>query len=180
MSYHFTIDQLICAVLVLLLLLAAAVAGVGLQRGTRTRAFRIRFGSEYNRAVLQYGSPRKAEARLAGRNTHADALKISELSFAERKRFDVEWEIVQSRFVYEPTAAVTEADDLIATLLEARGYPREIFEQRAADVSVTHPRVMEDYRAAHAIATRFHPAEASAQELRTAMIQFRAVFHEFL
>jgi hypothetical protein len=180
MSHHFTIDQFICAVLVLVVLLAVAVAFVGLQRGIRTPAFRDRFGSEYDRAVLQYGTPRKAEARLAGRNTRAGALQISELSFAGRKRLDAEWQTVQSRFVYDPTTAVTEADDLIATLLEARGYPTEIFEQRAADVSVTHPRVMEDYRAAHAIAMRSHPAEASAQELRTAMTQFRTIFHEFL
>ena len=83
-----------------------------------------------------------------------DALKIRELGATERERFVAEWQTVQSRFVDHPKAAVTEADDLIAALLEARGYPKDSFEQRAADVSVTYPRVMENYRVAHAIAVR--------------------------
>ena len=82
---------------------------------------------------------------------------------------------MQSRFVDHPKAAVTEADDLIAALLEARGYPKDGFEQRAADVSVSYPRVMEDYRVAHAIAVR---AQAGTEELRTAMIQYRSIFDE--
>ena len=107
-----------------------------------------------------------------------DALKIRELGANERARFVAEWQTVQSRFVDHPKAAVTEADDLIAALLEARGYPKDSFEQRAADVSVTYPRVMENYRVAHAIAVRPYRGEASTEELRTAMIQYRAIFDE--
>jgi hypothetical protein len=69
---------------------------------------------------------------------------------------------------------------LVAALLEARGYPKDTFEQRAADVSVTYPRVMQDYRVAHAIAVRPGRAEASTEELRTAMIQYRAIFDELV
>ncbi len=87
---------------------------------------------------------------------------------------------MQSRFLDHPEAAVTEADDLIAALLEARGYPKDSFEQRAADVSVTYPRVMENYRVAHAIAVRPGRAEASTEELRTAMIQYRTIFDEIV
>jgi hypothetical protein len=85
---------------------------------------------------------------------------------------------VQSRFVDHPRAAVTEANDLINALLEARGYPMVGFEQRAADVSVTYPRVMENYRIAHGIAVRHAGAEATTEELRTAMIQYRSIFDE--
>ena len=101
--------------------------------------FRNRFGSEYDRAVLKHGSPRKAEAKLADRETRVEALKIRDLGVTERDRFVAEWHTVQSRFVDHPKAAVTEADDLINALLEARGYPRASFEQRAADLSVTLP-----------------------------------------
>jgi hypothetical protein len=87
---------------------------------------------------------------------------------------------VQSRFLDHPEAAVTEADDLIAALLEARGYPKSNFEQRAADVSVTYPRVMENYRAAHAIAVLPYRAEEITEKLRTAMIQYRATFNELI
>jgi hypothetical protein len=170
MYFHFTNAQLIFALVVLIFLAVVAVVGFVHQRGIRTQALRTRFGSEYDRAVLEHGSSRKAEAKLAGRKTRG----------SERERFVAEWQTVQSRFVDHPKAAVTEADDLIAALLESRGYPKDSFEQRAADISVTYPRVMENYRAAHAIAVRPGRAEASTEELRTAMIQYRAIFDELV
>src|SRR5580698_10860925 len=178
MNYHFTNAELIGAAVVLLFLVIVAVVGIVHKRRTRTRTLRNRFGSEYDRAVVEHGSSRKAEARLADRETRVDALQIRELGATERERFVAEWYTVQSRFVDHPKAAVTEADDLIAALLEARGYPKNSFEQRAADVSVTYPRVMENYRVAHAIAVRPGRTEASTEELRTAMIQYRAIFDE--
>ena len=180
MFNQFTNAQIISAVVVLIFLVVVAVVGFVHRRGTRTLAFRNRFGSEYDRAVQEHGSSRKAEAKLADRETRVEALKIRELGATERERFVAEWQTVQSRFVDHPKAAVTEADDLIAALLEARGYPKDSFEQRAADVSVTYPRVMENYRVAHAIAVRPHQAEASTEELRTAMIQYRAIFDELV
>ena len=150
------------------------------RRKVRTLAFRNRFGSEYDRAVVQHGSPREAEAKLADRETRVDALTIRELGATERERFVTEWHTVQSRFVDHPTIAVTEADNLINALLEARGYPQSDFEQRAADVSVNYPRVIEKYRVAHAIAVRLGEAEASTEELRTAMIQYRDIFDDLL
>jgi hypothetical protein len=180
MFYHFTNAQLISAVVVLIFLVFVAVVGFVHRRGTRTLAFRNRFGSEYDRAVLEHGSSRKAEAKLADRETRVDALKIRELGVAERERFVAKWQTVQSRFVDHPEAAVTEADDLTAALLEARGYPQANFEQRAADVSVHFPRVMEDYRRAHSIAVRLGQVEASTEEQRTAIIQYRAIFDDLL
>jgi hypothetical protein len=180
MNYQFTNVQLICAAVVLVFLLVAAVVGFVRHRRTRTLAFRNRFGSEYDRAVLEHGSSRKAEAKLADRETRVDALNIRDLGATERERFIAEWQTVQSRFVDHPKAAVTEADDLIADLLGSRGYPKDNFEQRAADVSVTYPRVMENYRVAHAIAVRPGHSEASTEELRIAMIQYRTIFDELV
>ena len=159
MGYYFSTTQLITAVVILVFLVVVAVVGFVHHRNTRTSALRNRFGSEYDRAVLEHGSLRKAEAKLVDRETRVDALKIRELGATEQERFIAEWQTVQSRFVDHPKAAVTEADELIAALLEARGYPKDSFEQRAADVSVTYPRVMENYRVAHAIAVRPGRAE---------------------
>lgn len=178
MLYHFTYTQLIVAAVVLAILVVIAVAAYLQHRKAKTAAFRNRFGSEYDRAVLEHGSSQKAEAKLADRETRVETLKIRDLGATERERFVSEWQTVQSRFVDHPKAAVTEADDLIAALLEARGYPKDSFEQRAADVSVTYPRVMENYRVAHAIAVRPSQTEASTEELRIAMIQYRAIFDE--
>jgi hypothetical protein len=180
MPYHFTNAQLIVAAVVLAVFVLIAVAAYLQHRRNKTAAFRKRFGSEYDRAVVEHGSSRKAETKLADRETRVDTLKIRELGATERERFVAEWQVVQSRFVDHPKAAVTEADDLIAALLEARGYPKDNFEQRAADVSVTYPRVMENYRVAHAIAVRPGRSEASTEELRTAMIQYRSIFDELV
>jgi hypothetical protein len=177
---QFTETQLIIAAVVLVFLVIVAVVAFEHRRKTRTLALRNRFGSEYDREVTQHGSWRKAEAKLADRETRVDALKIRELGPTERERFVSEWQMVQSRFVDHPKAAVNEADDLIAALLEARGYPKNNFEQRAADISVTYPRVMENYRVAHDIAVRPGRVEASTEELRTAMIQYRTIFDELV
>ncbi len=150
------------------------------RRKAKTAAFRKRFGSEYYRAVREQGSSDKAEAKLADRESRVHALKIRDLGVTERERFAAEWQTVQSRFLDHPEAAVTEADDLIAALLEARGYPKESFDQRAADVSVLYSDVMENYRAAHAIAVLPYRAEKSTEKLRTAMIQYRAIFDEIV
>ena len=179
MHYHFTNAQLIIVVTVLVLV-AIVVTEYLRRRKARTAAFRNRFGSEYDRAVLERGSSHKAEANLADRESRVHALKIRELGARERERFVAEWQTVQSRFLDHPEAAVTEADDLIAALLAARGYPKDSFEQRAADVSVLYSGAMENYRAAHAIAVRPYRAEESTEELRTAMIQFRAIFDEIV
>jgi hypothetical protein len=180
MFNHITNAETIVAAVILFLVLAIAVGIYLKYHKTKTLALRNRFGSEYDRAVLEHGSSRKAEAKLADRETRMDALRIRELGATERVRFIAEWQTVQSRFVDHPKAAVTEADDLIASLLEARGYPKGTFEQRAADVSVTYPRVMESFRVAHAIAVRPGRADASTEELRTAMIQYRTIFDELV
>jgi hypothetical protein len=172
-----TNTQLLFAAVVLVLVIVIAVAGYIEHHRTRTLALRNRFGTEYDRAVLKNGT-RAAESKLDDRKTRVDTLVIRDLGVTERERFVTEWHTVQSRFVDHPRASVTEADDLINALLEARGYPQVSFEQRAADLSVSYPCVMENYRAAHAIAVRLGQVEATTEELRSAMIQYRAIFDE--
>jgi hypothetical protein len=180
MGYNFTTTQLIAAAVILVVVVLIAVGALVERRRIRTRAFRNRFGTEYDRAVLKHGSAGRAESNLAARETRVEALRIRELGVTERERFVTEWQTVQSRFVDHPKAAVAEADDLINALLEARGYPQASFEQRAADVSVHYPRVMESYRVAHSISFRHGAADATTEELRTAMIQYRAIFDDLL
>jgi ABC-type multidrug transport system fused ATPase/permease subunit len=180
MGYNFTETQILVAAFVLVILIVIAIAAYVEKRKTRTAALRSRFGSEYARAVDKHGSAREAEAKLAERETRVSGLKIRELGVSERERFQTEWHTVQARFLDHPRLAVTESDDLINALLEARGYPESGFEQRAADVSVHFPRVMQDYRHAHSIAFRLGHVEATTEELRTAMIEYRAIFDDLL
>jgi len=150
------------------------------RRRKKTAALKNRFGSEYDRAVVTHGSERKAQAKLEDREKRVEKLNIRELGATERERFIADWLAVQSRFVDHPKGAVTEADELVTSLLQARGYPVAGFEQRAADVSVDYPLVMENYRAAQDIAVRHGKIDATTEELRTAMIHYRAIFDELV
>src|ERR1035437_4785012 len=162
--YHFTNTQIALAAVVLIVVVLIAVSAYLEHRKTKTQAFRNRFGTEYDRAVTKFGPSHKAEAKLADRESRVVALKIRNLGPPEHDRFASEWNTVQSRFVDHPKAAVTEADDLINSLLAARGYTGSGFEQRADDLSVAYPRVVENYRLAHAVAVRHDSNEASTEE----------------
>jgi hypothetical protein len=168
------------------LVAVAAVVIVGLvwlsvrQRRTMTADLRKRFGPEYEEAVREHGSARRAEAQLAGRAKRVNGLNIRDLDPAQRERFSRQWQALQSRFVDEPKGAVAEADALVSSLIQARGYPVADFNQRAADISVHHPQVVANYRSAHEIAVLLGQGNTSTEELRTAMIHFRSLFEELM
>ncbi|MGA7318774.1 MAG: hypothetical protein WBX22_32950 [Silvibacterium sp.] len=180
MHIDLTDPRLIVGVVVIALLIAVGVALYLRSRSKISARFRKRYGPEYDRAVLEHGSDRKAEKKLADRETRVESLKIRSLGAAERERFVADWQSVQSRFVDHPKRSVTAADELVFSLMQARGYPVADFDQRAADISVDHPRLVENYRAAHGVAVRIGRDEASTEELRTAMIQYRGLFDELV
>jgi hypothetical protein len=177
-----TLDpKLIILAVVVILGIAAVVIWLYMRkRRSTTAGLRQKFGPEYERAVREQGSERKAEAKLADRQERVEKLNIRELDPAERERFSNQWESVQSRFVDSPKGAVAEADDLVSALMKARGYPVSDFDQRAADISVDHPRVVENYRSAHAIALRAGKDAATTEDLRTAMIHYRSLFEDLV
>jgi len=150
------------------------------KRRSTTADLRQRFGPEYERAVQTHGSERKAEAKLADREKRVEKLNIRDLDAMEHERFSKQWASVQSRFVDSPKGAVAEADDLVSSLMKTRGYPVSDFDQRAADISVDHPRVVENYRSAHEIALRVGKDAATTEDLRTAMIHYRSLFEELV
>lgn len=150
------------------------------RRRTATAELRERFGPEYALAVGQHGSERQAEAQLVAREKRVETFKIRDLDPATRERASSQWLALQSRFVDDPTAAVTEADALVSVVMQARGYPVGDFTQRAADISVDHPRVVANYRSAHEIALRLAKGEANTEDLRTAMIHYRSLFEELV
>ena len=131
---------------------------------------RERFGPEYDRAVRDAGSAEKAETMLAERARRVKTLKIHPLSHEQVDTFAREWHRVQAMFVDDPDGAVAAADRLVTEVMTARGYPIEDFEARAADLSVQHPRVVENYRIARALSTRRERGEAATEELRQAVV----------
>jgi|ERR1700733_2262896 hypothetical protein len=180
MLFNFTNAQLMVAAVVLALAVVIAVVGYVTYRKTRTQGFRKRFGLEYDRAVLKHGSSSNAEAKLADREARVKTLGLRDIGATDRERFIADWQAVQARFIDHPKSAVTQADELISSLLSARGYPRGSFDQRTADMSVSYPGVMEEYRRANSVAVRPGRANASTEELRTAMIQYRLIFDELV
>ena len=175
------LDPKLIALVAAVIVIVAVLAWLYVRkRRSTTEELRKKFGPEYDQAVLKHGSERKAEAKLADREKRVEKLNIRNLDPMERQRFSKQWEAVQSRFVDSPKGAVTEADDLVSSLMKTRGYPVSDFDQRAADISVDHPRVVENYRSAHNIALRLGKGEASTEELRTAMIHYRSLFDELV
>ena len=150
-------------------------------RKLRTKKLRAQFGgAEYARAVNEGTSRGQAEAELKDRTERVESLKIRALSTVDRTRFLESWSRVQARFVDGPGGAVMEADQLLGDVMSTRGYPVGDFEQRAADISVDHPLVMENYRTAHEIAARQTRGQANTEDLRQAMIHYRTLFEELV
>jgi hypothetical protein len=169
-------------VIVLLIALVAAIgAAVWLyMRSRRTEHLQERFGPEYERALSEHRDQRKAEHDLEQRADRVEHLNIRPLTPAEHDRYVGLWQSCQARFVDDPTGATDEADQLVGEVMAERGYPVGDFEQRAADVSVQHPRVVEHYRAAHQIALRNSRGDADTEQLRQALVHYRALFEDLL
>lgn len=164
-------------IIVGIVVLAVLVVGAILwSRRARSEHLRDHFGPEYDRAVEAKGDRAKAEADLAEREKRVKKLDIRPLEPAERREFAQRWEDVQARFVDDPARAVYFADALIGDVMKTRGYPVTDFEQRAGDISVDHPVVVEHYHEAHEIALRHEGGDASTEDLRQAMIHYRALF----
>ena len=172
-------DTHLLAALAVLLLLAVIAAAL-LARRQRSRSLARQFGPEYARTVQRSGSRGRAEADLVARMRRVHRLEIVPLPPREAQRFRMEWQGVQSRFVDNPRSAVTEADLLVRDVMMRRGYPMADFETQAADLSVDHPLVVDHYRAGHAIAIRELHGQASTEDLRQALVHYRALFDELL
>ena len=149
------------------------------QRQRRAR-LRARFGPEYERALREAGTPERADALLEERVQRVERFKIRPLSREQGQAFASEWRRVQGMFVDDPDGAVAAADRLVTEVMAARGYPIEDFDTRAADLSVDHPRVVENYRAARTLAQRRERGEAGTEELRQAVVNYRELFNDLL
>jgi hypothetical protein len=169
-------------VLLVVIVIALVVAGAAwmVYRRKQSERLRHRFGPEYTAALNHYGSEQKAEAELMAREKRVSKLTIRPLGPAEAARFAQAWRTLQARFVDNPTGVVAGADELVRELMNKRGYPMADFERRAADISVDYPDVVSNYRAAQAIAERDRRGEADTEELRRAVVHYRALFEELL
>jgi hypothetical protein len=168
----------VVAAVLLIALAMAAVLWFAFQR-QRSLKLKQRFGPEYDRAVSELGKA-KAEAQLLKREQRVAGLNIVPITAVDAARFSDAWSALQGRFVDNPKGVVAEADALVRELMLRRGYPMADFEVRAADISVDHPVVVKNYRAAQAIAIRDARGEADTEELRKAVVHYRILFDELM
>jgi hypothetical protein len=168
---------------IVLAVVAILVAGVALYLAVENRRslrLRSRFGPEYDRTLQLEGDQRRAERDLERRERRVERLHIEPLTRGERERFLAAWRADQARFVDDPAGAVAEADRLVQEVMRARRYPVVDFDQRAEDISVAHPHVVRNYRAAHQIALQHRSGEATTEDLRRALVYYRGLFDELL
>jgi hypothetical protein len=167
------------AIIVVAVLVAVAIAWIAVQR-QRTDRLTKQYGPEYQRTVDSAGGQREAERDLDARRERVKGFEIRALSTEERDRYLASWKESQAHFVDDPAGAISQADVLVQEVMRARGYPMVDFEQRAADISVDHPHVLEEYRAAHNIAERHATGGVETEDLRQAMVHYRALFDDLL
>jgi hypothetical protein len=172
-------NQPTIALVIALVIIAAAAAWL-VARNRRSQLLKQKFGTEYDRTVKAAGSPTAAEADLLSRAKRVADLDIHPLNPTDRDRFTEEWRRTQAAFVDDPAAAVARADALVDQVMQARGYPVADFEVRASDISVDHPRFVQNYREAHAIALAARRGTARTEDLRRATIHYRDLFEDLL
>ncbi|MFE0509091.1 hypothetical protein [Streptomyces sp. NPDC058964] len=170
---------LLAIIIPIVVVLALAALAVSLTM-RRRRHLRERFGPEYERTVEQSDNRLTAERELKERERRHDALDIKPLPPVSRDRYTREWSSVQEEFVDQPQDAVHDADRLVTSLMHDRGYPTEGFDQQMKDLSVEHGRTLEHYRAAHEVESLSNRSQATTEQLRGAMVHYRAVFEELL
>lgn len=167
---------------ILALVVAAGAAIWFGVRASRRRQLQQAFGPEYDRTLARTSDRSQAEADLRARRERVEELDLRPLSQPDHDRFASEWDKVQAEFVDTPVEAVADADRLIQQVMERRGYPMADFDRRAADLSVQHPEVVENYRSAHSIALKEtrRNGDADTESLRKAMVHYRSLFDELL
>ena len=168
------------AVVVIVALIILIAIAFGTSRKRRSARLRRRFGPEYDRVMQQEGDRRRAEGVLEFRQSRTKKYRVHGLSPRDRNNFMARWNEVQKRFVDDPQGAVIVADNLVTDVMQARGYEMGEFEQRADDLSVDYPVMVDNYRAAHAIVSRHGGGSPTTEDLRQAMMHYRLIFEELL
>jgi hypothetical protein len=173
-------SSVVLVVVIAVIVVAAMGAGSLLWSRVRTERLRRRFGPEYDRVLARHGGRRAAERDLRARERRHHELDIRPLDDADRERYREQWVRVQEQFVDSPEAAIAQADRLVVKVMGDRGYPTEGFDERVAHLSVEHGRTIDYYRRGHEISSRAEQRQASTEDMRQAMVHYRALFEDLL
>jgi hypothetical protein len=175
-----TVMTTVQIIILVLVLVVIAVLVVGVVMTVRRRALRERFGSEYDRLVAEQDSRSAAERELRERERKHAQLSLNALPAPVRARYAAEWADVQNKFIDSPAEAVRAGDELVTRLLREIGYPTDDYDERLATLSVEHAKTLDQYREAHDISVRSEQGSASTEQLRQALVDYRALFADLL
>lgn len=167
-------------IIVVAVLVVAGLVVSAMARRRRTAQLRDQFGPEYDRTVEERDNRRAAEGELRNRQKHRSALEIRPLSEPARMRYLEQWRQLQEQFVDQPAGVVVAADSLVQRVMGEEGYPMENFDAQAEVISVDHPQLVSNFRTAHAVCQRAQTQQASTEDMRTAMLNYRSLFEELL
>jgi hypothetical protein len=170
----------IIIIVVLVLVVLGLILGSVFSKRQRSKRYQKKFGPDYDATATSMGSQTKAQKEMDDRKKHVDSLDIRSLSLSEREKYLSEWKAVQAKFIDQPGPATVEADHLIMEVMQLRNYPVSDFDQRAADISINYPEFVSNYRLARAIAIKNEQHKADTEELRQALVHYRALFNELL
>src|ERR1700753_2981915 len=173
-------EWILIAASVVVVLVAVVVMAIVASSRRKTERLKQHYGREYERLVSESGDPKVAEKELTARERKHDKLDIVPLTSSALSDFTTRWQQVQTEFVDDPATAVGVADRLVTEVMRKRGYPVDDFDQRAADISVDHPQVVENYRSAHGIHLAQQSGDVSTEHQREAFVHYRALFQELL
>src|ERR1035437_900018 len=173
-------DNTVLILIIVAVVAVIVVAALLITRKRKSEHLKHQFGPEYDRAVQQHGDARHAEAVLIDREKRVEKLSLRPLTSVDGDGYAEARPAWQRRFVADPSTALTQADKLVTTVMAARGYPMGDFEQRANDISVNHPTIVQNYQSAREVTLRHAKGEVSTEELRQAMVYFRSLFDELL
>ena len=173
-------SELAWVLIAVLVLIVVGIAAWSVTRSRRSARLREHFGPEYERTVGEMGEQRSAEAELVAREKNRKKLDIVELSPQARDEHAATWQKVQAEFVDAPSDAVGRAERLVTRVMRERGYPIDDFDQRASDISVDHPDIVENYRSAHSIYRSQHDGQIETEAARQAFVHYRALFDRLL
>jgi hypothetical protein len=174
-----SIMNVMSLIAIVIVLMAVAAVAYALQR-QRSRRLRTHFGPEYDHAVEGFGQRRAAERALLDRARRVDKLELRPLLAPRRDELWTRWQAVQAQFVDDPEAAIREAHSLLSTVMREQGYPTSRFEEQVELLSVHHPATVQHYREAHRLADERARGQTTTEQLRQAMIHYRALFEDLL
>jgi hypothetical protein len=175
-----TTAVIVIIVIAAVVLIGGVIAWYLLEQDKRRREVREEFGPEYDRTLSRTGDRGKAQKELEERKKRVSGFDLKTLPAETAERFQEDWRRIQQRFVDDPKGATGDADRLVQNVMQERGYPMADFDQRAADISVDHPEVVQNYRSAHQVSRANERGEASTEDLRQAFVHYRALFVELL